>query len=313
MGAVLAATIAACGGAPTDLPTVDGRAIHPSVVEYLAARDGLDAATARDRVVDTLRLVAASREATGGVEPLAAARREHLRRGALARLLLHTEFEPDHRPQDIGADDPMLRRAHSEGRYVHPRLHHVCQLIAEPAGAADDAARERLRTDPTWIARASARMAEVRRHLELAVPVDDPEACALMQRNLPLEGSAETPLDGAADGVAVRSERAGGFDLEACAVAPAADGTCAEPRFAPEWVAAVRDGPLPGFRGPFTSRFGVHVVLVREVLPGNMPGDEGFEARLREAIHPAWRAAAMAEWMKALRLRHAALVAKGDE
>jgi hypothetical protein len=300
--------VAACGGdaVTRDLPSIDGRPIDPKVVAHVAARDGIDEAAARERVVETLRLVAAARAETGTAE-LAPARREHLERTARARIVLHDDFEATHRQEDIAAGDPMLARARSEARFVHPQIQVVCQTIAEPPGrlAGDELAAHT--ADPAWLARAMERGAELRRHVEWTVPLDDADACDLFARMTVLEGKADDAQ------VVLRIEGPGGFDLDACAVAPGADGTCAEPRFAPEWVAAVREGDVPGLRGPFATRFGVHLVLVREVMPRNLPDDPGFEDRLREAIHPLWRTKALGEWIAGLRTRHAALVVSGAE
>lgn len=289
---------------------IDGMPIHAEVVDGIAARDGIDGGAARSRVIDTLRLVAAAAAERGVDDPaLTEARRSHLRRTALARLLLHTEFEPTHRLEDIPPGDPLLQRARSEQRFVHPTVHHVCQIIAAPPGALEPAELERRTADPTWRALALARVADVRRHVEAIVMLDDDDACTRMFAKLALErGDGDDD-----DPVVLRSEGPGGFDLDACSVEPGPAGSCSAPRFAPEWVEAVRTGPTPGLRGPFASRFGVHLVLVREILPANLPDDEGFEARLRAAVHPTWRAAAAGAWIAALRTRHAALIASGAE
>jgi hypothetical protein len=298
----------ACGGeaARTDLPTIGGQPIDPVVVAHVAARDRIDESAARERVADTLRLVAAAQaEPSGAV--LSDARRGHLERTARARLVLEVDFEATHRPEDITAGDPTLARARSDRRLVHPRLHVVCQVIAEPPGRLRGDELTAKTSDPAWRARATDRVADLRRHVEATVPLADPEACDLLARRLQLEAKDE------GSDVTLRGEGLGGFDLDACNVALAADGTCSEPQFAPEWVAAVRDGDVPGLRGPFATRFGVHLVLVREVLPANLPDDPGFEAALREAIHPAWRAKALGEWIAGLRTRHAALVVSGAQ
>lgn len=298
--------MSACRGgeARRDLPTIDGQPIDPKVVTHVAVRDGLDEASARERVSDTLRLVAAAR-ADPAAATLSAARREHLERTARARLVLELDFEATHRIEDISADDPVLARAKTEARFVHPEIHVVCQVIAEPPGRPNGDALEQRTSDPAWRERATERIAELRRHVLDTVPLADAEACDLLARMVPLEGRGDDPE------VVLRGEGPGGFDVDACAVAPAADGSCAEPRFAPEWVAAVRTGDVPGLRGPFATRFGVHLALVREVMPAHLPGDPGFETRLREAVHPAWRAKSLGEWIAALRTRHAALVVSG--
>lgn len=304
----IAALILGCDGAREGSgPRIDGVPIDPAVVEHVAARDGLDATAARARVVETLRLAAAARAERGAEPELADARRSHLRRTALARVVLHDDFEASHGVEDLPADDPLLVRARTEPRFVHPALHHVCQVVAAPPGKLDDEALAAKTAEPQWRARALARMEALRRHVEATVPLDDDDACELMLRNTELE---RDPDD---DVVALRSEAAGGFDLDACAEPAGPDGRCDSPRFAPEWVDAVREGPVPGLRGPFPTRFGVHLALVREVLPASGPEDPGFEAEMRARIHPMWSTAALGQWLASLRTRHAALVAVGGE
>ncbi len=309
LGGPIAAFVLGCGAGERagSGPSIDGVPIEPAVVEHIAARDGVDATTARARMIETLRLAAAARADRGAEAELAEARRTHLRRTALARVVLHDDFEASHRIDDLPTDDPLLVRARTEPRFVHPALHHVCQVIAAPPGKLDDETLAAKTAEPQWRARALARMEALRRHVEATVPLDDADACELMLRNTELE---RDPDD---DTIALRSEGAGGFDLDACAEPLGSDGRCDSPRFAPEWVDAVREGPVPGLRGPFPTRFGVHLALVREVLPASLPENPGFEAELRARIHPMWTTAALGEWLTSLRTRHAALVAVGGE
>jgi hypothetical protein len=88
--------------------------------------------------------------------------------------------------------------------------------------------------------------------------------------------------------IAVEVQGLGGFDLDACAT-QAADGTCAEPRFAPEWVSAVR-GTSRGLVGPFATRFGLHLVLVEKLLPAQSLEDPATRQRVRESVLDRWRA-----------------------
>ncbi len=292
------AVLAGCGGRHEGeaLPLVGVEPVHPSVVAHVALRDGVDETTARARVLETLRLVAAARAEREDAEP-DPSRASHLRRTALARLVLQEEFEAEHRAVDIPDDDPLLVRARAPGRFVHPRLHDVCQVIAMPQGVApEDVATHT--ADPAWRARAEARLAPAARHLREVIATDDPHACDLIARDLPLEVRE-------ADGIELKYERAR-FDLDACASPREADGSCSKPRFAPEWVAAVREGPVPGWRGPFTTQFGLHLALVQEVLPSFLPGDDDFEATVRAGIHREWQAAELVRWLAALRTEYAA-------
>jgi hypothetical protein len=298
LGALL--FVVGCNGAA---PVVDARSvvggepIDPLVVAHVAARDGLDEASARAKVVQTLQLVAAARAELGEDAELDPARASQLRRTALARLVLHEEFEPTHRPEDIPADDPLLVRARAPGRYSHPVLHDVCQVIVVPKDAAPET-WESITADPAWRARAEELMAPAIRHLRDLVDLSDPHACELVARDVPLEKKN-------GDGIELRYERLG-FDLESCNVPRDADGTCSAPTLDPTWVATVREGEVPGWRGPFFTRFGVHFAFVQQVVPAILPEQAGFEQSVRAAIHREWEVRELQSWLAALRTEYAA-------
>ncbi|MBK6917126.1 MAG: hypothetical protein IPH07_06980 [Deltaproteobacteria bacterium] len=306
-GALLAVALAHGGCERAQGPSLTqavARSDDARVVAMVAARDGLDAEAARQRVEARRRIAA---DALAGADLpealLSPSRRAHLARTAAARVALADLFEASHGAEDIPDDDPMLQRARADGRFVHPRLHRVCQVIATPPGKLEGDALAAALAAPGWEARATEVIATLRRHVEATVPLGDPQACALMLSMLRLEH------DDPDDDVVLRGEGGGGFDLTACAVAPAADGSCSEPRFAPEWTAVIGDGPTPGVRGPFTTRFGVHLALVLEVLPARGPDDPGFDAEVREAVLLPWRTEAFGRWLEQLRTRHVALIA----
>ncbi|MBC8070328.1 MAG: hypothetical protein IAG13_18490, partial [Deltaproteobacteria bacterium] len=194
-----------------------------------------------------------------------------------------------------------LELARTQGRFVHPQLHDVCQLIAVPISIPAEELAERgpeLTADPAWRASAAALLEPIARHVRASVPIDDPQACDLLARDLKFEVLEQGD-------VKIKLEHAR-FDLDACASERAADGSCESPSLDPQWTRAVRSGEVPGLRGPFWTRFGLHLALVPEVLPSNMPSDDGFEQRLREAIHPEWQAKALQAWIAALRTDYAA-------
>ncbi|MBX7082867.1 MAG: hypothetical protein K1X88_26920 [Nannocystaceae bacterium] len=285
-------------------------AASDEVVAMVAARDGLTPAAARQRVDQQRALALAAIEAAGDEPALPPERLAHLLRTARARLLIETAFEPTHRAADIGARDPMLTAARNQPRHVHPTIHHVCQVIAEPPGELQGDALATATADPQWRARATAVLEAVRRHVEATVPPGDPQACSLLLADLPFErpepgGPSTDPQ------VMLRGESGGGFDLDACAAPREADGSCSQPSFAPEWTEAVRVGAVPGLRGPFPTRFGMHLALVVQVLPRRLPEDPEFETSLREAIAPQWRAQQFEQWLAGLRREHAALLAEG--
>lgn len=275
--------------APQPVARVGGLVLDAAVVEHVAARDGLADAEARARAIDTLRLVAAGREAhAADAEPrLAPRRREHLVRAARARVWLEERFEPEHEPQDIPSDDPKLERARADPRLVHPEIYTVCQVVVEPPPEVTELeAKAVITSDPAWREAAQAALAPVLARIERNVPVDDTEACRLIEREVELSGKGSDPR------LVVSFPRPGGFDLDAC-LEPDAAGGCSKPRFDPEWTEEVRAQAVPGRSQPFFTRFGLHVVQVEQRLPAQPAGDPATEQVLREAVHDAWRAEAL--------------------
>lgn len=283
---------AACGeGAdgPTPEARVAGLPLHRSVVEHIAARDGLSPEQARVRAEETLRLVAAAREAAaaeGKAPGLRPQREQHLRRAARARLWLRERFEASHGPADIPDDHPILQRAWSDSRLVHPELFVLCQAIVEPPDVDDLDAKAEITADPSWREAASAVMAPLVERIERTVPVGDPDACSLITTQVTLSGQ---PSD---ERLTLTMSRPGGFDLDAC-LEPDDEGGCAKPQFAPEWTEVVRTMSPPRLGRPFFSRFGLHLVYVVEHLPAQTADDPDTDAALRQAVLEPWRAAAL--------------------
>jgi len=305
IGLALVLAVAACSRAPADdRPHVGGEPIDERVIEMVAARDGLGHDEARARVVDTLRWAAAAREAREEAPELEQTRRDHLRRTALARLWLTDVFEPQHRVQDIPADDPLVLRARGQKRFVHPELVEVCQVIAVPSDVEGDAMLPVV-NDPRWRIAALERVHAYARHVRRTVALDDPEACDLFTRNARLERTTFA-------GGKLRIEGPTGFHLDACAEL-GDDGVCKTAQLAPEWVEVVRRSAVPGWVGPFFTRFGVHFVLVTRVLPAQLDSDPDFLDRIRAAVHDAWRSRELGERLQSLRVERAAQLALPGE
>jgi hypothetical protein len=285
--------------------------VDPAVVDMVAKRDGLSQEEAQQYVADTLRMVAAARDArdaaAGEPEPLIdTARAKHLRRTALARLWLRTDFEPKHRPEDIPEDDPLLLQARASKANIHPRVYVLCQVVAVPKG-------KELSTDelvqragvPAWREEARRLFDPVAKRLIRYVPEGDHEACRLLARLLPKMGpdSADVALQ----------YQSGGFDLEACAE-EAPDGSCRQRRFAEEWTEQVAKAEGPGFLEPFESRFGFHLVYVRQIEDPRALDDPQTDTFLRRLVHSKWEAAAFDEYLDRLRKHKSVkVVAPGPE
>lgn len=264
---------------------VGGLPLHEAVVQYVAERDGLRPEDARARAVETLRLVAAAREARADGEPPAVRpqRAEHLRRTARARLWLRERFEATHGAADIPEDHPLLVNARGNPRLVHPELFVVCQVLVEPPDVQDEQAKASITTDPDWRESASATMELLLQRIDRYVPPDDPDTCDLIATQVELAGALDDPR------LSLRYERPGGFDLDACAE-EGDDGSCVRPQFAPEWTEVVRQLPAPSLSSPFFTRFGLHLVYVSERLPDRPAGDPATEEALRQAVLDPWRA-----------------------
>ena len=287
------------------LARIGDEVLDGSVVDLVAARDGLDDATAREHVADTLRLVAAardeaSRRGTEATAELDEDRRAVLRRGALARLWLRETFEPSHRAEDIPDDDPMLVRGLADGRLVHPEVHRLCQLVAVPDGDLDPEPARARAADPKWRAQARARFDPAAERVRRYVRPDDPHACDEMARLLQFETVH-------ADDVELRVESAA-FVLDACGK-QAPDGSCLERAWAPEWVEQVEAVRAPGFTTAFWTRFGRHLVFVLEVLPSHPADDPATATWVRSRIHDAWARAAFEQTMERLRGEHSVRIA----
>ena len=294
----------ACGGESSSA-VVD----QAAVVERGAERDGLDGDAAAQKVRDVHLLAEAARaerEAVVDPPPLVSdSRARFLRRGALARLWMTEVFEPSHDVDAIPSDDPIYLRALASPLHVRPRLYRLCQIVVVPSGFDDDReGRFAKAEDPSWQAVARDRAAAVANRLRRYVTPADPEACALMAKLMRFE-----PKD---DGTVALRVESSAFDLDACAKLDDA-GACVERQFAQEWIDAVRPHTAPGFVPPFSSRFGVHVVFVLEVLPPAAADDPEVIASTKAAILPPWRAAAYDETLDRLRQKWSVKVTVGAD
>ncbi len=304
----LALLVAGCNGAGAPagepLARVGDEVVDASVVRMVAERDGVDEAEARERVADTLRAVAAARRAAAQepepaplVEPT---REEHLLRAARARVWLHDDFEPEHGVDAIPDDDPLLAQTKASAKFVHPRLHLLCQLVAVPSEGTTLAEMIDIASDPAWMEKARARFEPAAERLQRYVRPEDPDACGLMPKLLRFDQRE-------GDGVTLRIE-AQAFDLDACEER-ADDGSCKTPSFLPDWTERVRAAEPPGFIPPFSTRYGWHLVFVQEVLPERSLDDPETIAWLRREVHPRWQHQAFQQYIDRLRERRAVRIA----
>jgi hypothetical protein len=284
---------------------VGDETLDESVVEHIAKRDGVDPDAARKRATDTLLLVAGSREERSALpgEPtaeLTAGRRRHLLRNALARLWLETYFEPRHGPEHV----PEEAMGPFRGRVIHPAIHFLCQIVVRPAvegehaptGFAGDP------DDPKWRERALAFLRPVRERMVKAVPVGHPDACKIMGQLVGLERHE-------VDGLRLHFEGAG-YELGAC-VEFAQDGGCDKYLLVREWADEVRKADGHGFLEPFFSRWGLHLVYMKDIVPERTAEDPTAESELRQIAHPRWQTKAFLEYMDRLRKERGVRVA-GD-
>ena len=290
---MLLLTLGSCGGTETTGPApvarIGGLAVDAAMLEHVAERDALSEADARQRTLDIARLVAARRQeraidGDASKPALPPRRAEHLRRAALARLWLEERFEPEHGPDDIPNDDPRLQRAREDTRLVHPELHQVCQVVVQPPGVDDLDTKAVITARPQWQEAAQAALDPVLERIERNVPVGDPEACQLIQREIQL---SEAPTDPELE---LSFPKPGGFDLSACVQVRESDGECIQPLFDPAWTAKVGAMDAPSLSSPFFTRFGLHLVYLADRLPAQPAGDPATERALREIVLDAWRA-----------------------
>jgi hypothetical protein len=290
------------GGRP--VVVVGEETLDESVVDHIAKRDDIDREEAKKRATDTLLLVAGSREERAALpgeptEELPEGRRRHLLRSARARLWLDTHFEPRHGHEHVPEEAMLPFR----GRVIHPAIHFVCQVMVRPPtdGELAPTGFAGERDDAEWRARALEFLGPVRERLLKGVPVGHPEACKIMGQLMSLE-IPET------DGMRLRYERLGGFELDAC-VDLAPDGGCNKYLWVPEWSDEVRKADGSGLLEPFFSRWGLHLVYVKDILPERTEEDPTAEPELREIAHPRWQAKAFLEYMQRLRTERGVRVA----
>lgn len=274
----------------------------------VAARDGVSEQDAA-QYVDEVGLLAAQARAEHAALPdapplVAENRARFLERAALARQWMTQVFEPAHQAQHIPDGDPLLDRALASPKHVRPELYGLCQLVAVPSGFGED--RDGLlakAADPQWQAAAKARMDTVAERLRRYVRADDPQSCRLFGKLMRFEDKD--------DGTVKLSVESKAFHLDACAK-PGPGDTCEEPKWAPEWVDAVRPHTETGFIPVFRTRFGYHLVFLVEVMEAAPLDDPATVTATREAILDPWRAAALDQRLDALRKKWAVRVHTGD-
>lgn len=283
------------------IAVVDGVVLDATVVQMIADRDHITADAARQRAIETLQLAAAAKAehaAQSAAEPepmVAAARRTQLLRAARARVWLDAIFLPSRGAADIPQDDPALARALASPRYVHPRVHRVCQLVLIPAGLTDIEAARAITTDPQWQARAHAWMDPLAERLQRYVPVTDPHVCRLAEEVVP---KLRPALDD--DTITLRLEPEGGFDLTACIDAEPGrppDAPCETPQFDPAWTERIAQTAPGTWTGVFQGGWGLHLAYVAAIEEPRSPDRPEDMAWIREQIHTAWLAR---EWTTAL-------------
>lgn len=279
------------------------------VVAMVAERDGLPEEDAARRVRDVHLLADAARaERNTVVDPpplVTESRSRFLRRGALARLWMTEVFEPSHEADAIPDDDPLYLRALASPLHVRPQLYRLCQVVAVPSGFEDD--RDGLLAkaeDPSWQEASRARLNTLAARLPRYVSPADPQACTLMAKLMRFE-----PKD---DGTVALRVESSAFDLDACAKVDDA-GDCVEHQFAQEWIDAVRPHTDPGFIPPFSSRFGMHLVFVLEVLEPASADDPATLAATKAAILAPWRSVAYDEVLDALLQKWSVKVVTGEQ
>jgi plasmid stabilization system protein ParE len=261
------------------------------VVEHIAARDGVSETEARERALDQLRLVAARRaelaeRPTPPAHPddLDDVRREHLEHAAMVRLWLDEVFEPAHTAATIpkrvveqNLADPNLTR-----RLFHPELWFVCQALIMP--------RETNVRPPSEGEAAAAWQADAGRSFAPLVariePIQDDligdQTCGAFGR---IVGASEREFESQSGALVIR--------FEAFAFAPTEASS-----FDRTWVEQVTARAEPRLIGPFSTQFGLHLVMVTKIEPaaladGSLPPEQlaaAREAELRSELEEAWRA-----------------------
>lgn len=298
----LSCLLCACPGEREGAPA-SGEQPRPdeTLVQLVAERDDVSPQRARQYIEDVRRMAAAARKQQGVLDPLDEERREHVRRAARARVWLDEDFEPRHRPQDIPSEHPLLQQALGDLRLFHPRLHIVCQLVAKPAQFEDRDDLVQRAAEPGFKQRAQKALEPVAQRVQRYVPTGDPEACQLAN-------SLMRWMKTERDGVRIDFEQ-GAFDLDACAKT-APDGSCIEPALAPEWTEQVRAAQAPGFLPPFETRFGWHLVYVREIAEAHEPPEAEKKQEAAQHIHPKWRAEAFDAYLDQLRKQASVKIAE---
>jgi hypothetical protein len=293
-----------CGGTggEGERAAIDPRALagDPAVIADVAAREGLDEASAAARTRELAALAerylararlsspptAAPVIAAGEAPPgIVAAREAHLLRTVRARLWLTEVFEPAHEAVDMPSS--VVERADALTMPAHGTIHVVCNLVVGPPPPSDAGPEDGpvlAKEDPAWRERARRRADEVAARLRRLVPDPSTEAdCEFFQRTIRLG------LDGGADPDLTLRVEPGGFE------------SCREGLWDPGWVEAICPVEAPTWVDPFWTRFGVHVVAVIKVVEADPYDASARDARVREQALVPWRTSALGEALARMR------------
>lgn len=264
--------------------------IDDNVIRMIARRDDLSQAAARERAEDIVRLARMRRRvltarstgdrAVGGLDRVRAV---HLTRAALARLWLTDVFEPSH----LGEHMPAQRVAANLERpvYFHERLHVLCNLIVVPSKQDAKGRHVEAPDAPRWHAQAKRFLEPIARRIQRHLPDPSVERdCGVLQQLVQLEDRQSD------DGQLTLRLETGLMSV------------CREDLWDPRFVAALCDPAQgPGWFGPFSTGFGVHLVAVLAIKPENRPDKQEREAFLRATLLDDWRAQALQHELDALR------------
>lgn len=274
--------------------------VYQAQIDAVAERDGVDAETARARVIDSMRLAATRREELGEGAELDPARSAHVREAALARVYLRDVFEAENGPEQVsdGFLSQHLALEQRAARFYHPKLHKLCQVLVRPKQSDDpEADVVKAPEDDAWWAEAEAMMAPIERRLRAwEADLEGEPNCDLIDRAI-LANRIDSE-----DGEMIARLETGVFEVDRTDL------------WTKPWVEALREVDEPGFVGPFRTEFGVHLVYILAVMPDTRvapkEASEGEKFAKRSADFRVkqveqWRAAeGLPNHIRTLRERH---------
>jgi hypothetical protein len=215
---------------------------------------------------------------------------DHLRRKRAIELWLTHHFEARHTQHDIERTiiEQNLAEPNVRNRIIHPKLHFICQLIVEPRPEHP----VDVLNDLKWQERAQTWIAPTERILQANLEELQQESdCQMFFALVKLQGAVhpDQTMQSRPEQIVLEIDRS---DL-----------------WVPQFIAAVSPQSTPGIVSPFFTKFGLHLVHVRQVLAanlqdGSMPAQALEEARrtaIAEAILPAWRRSKFGDILARLR------------